>query len=159
MRHSAAGLSERRKRLIAEGIEKWRNASYLILDLRLTVIASFNDRTAVGVRHTRIDAFSPMWMASGERLGLGTPGTGGRVPSRTQAFGAGRCRSCGHPPVSKSRRLRAPATKDTCRERSSDSDDLFVFWAAVNIAPRIRIGLCTVRVRKRIGRSRRRPGT
>jgi len=47
MRHSAAGLSERRKRLIADGIEKWRNASYLILDLRLTVIASFNDRTAV----------------------------------------------------------------------------------------------------------------
>ena len=47
MRHSAAGLSERRKRLIVEGIEKWRNASYLIFDLRLTAIASFNDRTAV----------------------------------------------------------------------------------------------------------------
>ena len=49
MRHSAVGLSERRQRLIAEGIEKWRNATYLIFDLRLTAISSFNDRTPVAL--------------------------------------------------------------------------------------------------------------
>ncbi len=37
----------------------------------------------------------------------------------------------------KYRRLRAPATKDTCRERSSESDDLFVCTVAPSIAARL----------------------
>lgn len=36
--------------------------------------------------------------------------------------------------------LRAPATKDTCKERSSDSDDLFVCTLALSIAARFPLG-------------------